>query len=236
MRVIILAGGKGTRLRPYTVTFPKPLVPLGGEMPVLELIIRQLSRQGVRHVTLAVNHLANLIQAFFQDGSKWGMRIDYSLEEKPLGTIGPLTLLADLPENFLVMNGDLLCDLDFAAFYRAHCEAGNDLTVSVCRREQSVNYGVVQYDQRGRITGFVEKPHYSFDVCMGIYCINRRVAERLKRGETYGVDNLMLDGIRDGLKMTARPFDGYWVDIGRPEDYEAADTEFAALKVRLGVA
>ena len=117
MRAIILAGGKGTRLRPYTVTFPKPLVPLGGEMPVLEIIIRQLSRQGVSHITLAVNHLANLIQAFFQDGSKWGLRIHYSLEEQPLHTIGPLTLLHDLPENFLVMNGDVLCDLDFRAFY-----------------------------------------------------------------------------------------------------------------------
>ena len=235
MRAIILAGGKGTRLRPYTVTFPKPLVPLGGEMPVLEIIIRQLSRQGVRHVTLAVNHLANLIQAFFQDGSKWGLRIDYSLEEKPLGTIGPLTLLPDLPENFLVMNGDVLCDLDFAGFYRAHCEAGTDITVSVCPREQLVNYGVLKFEPEGRITEFVEKPRYAFCVSMGVYCINRRVIERLKAGAAYGFDNLMLDGIRDGLKMNARRFEGYWVDIGRPEDYESADANFAEIKTRLGV-
>jgi NDP-sugar pyrophosphorylase family protein len=236
MRAIILAGGKGTRLRPYTVALPKPLVPLGGEMPVLEILLRQLNRQGVRHVTLAVNHLANLIQAFFQDGSKWGLRIDYSLEEKPLGTIGPLALLGDLPENFLVMNGDVLCDLDLAAFYGAHCEAGNDVTVSVCRREQFVNYGVLEYDSRGVITGFVEKPRYSFDVSMGVYCINRRVIGRLKAGEAYGFDNLMLDGIREGLKMSARPFDGYWLDIGRPEDYETANENFADIKSRLGVA
>ena len=236
MRAIILAGGKGTRLRPYTVTFPKPLVPLGGEMPVLEIIIRQLSRQGVSHITLAVNHLANLIQAFFQDGSKWGLRIDYSLEEKPLHTIGPLTLLHDLPENFLVMNGDVLCDLDFRAFYEAHCAAGDDVTVSVCRREQFVNYGVLHYGDAGRITGFVEKPVYSFDVSMGIYCINRKTIERLKPGEFYGFDNLMLDGLRDGLKMRARPFAGYWLDIGRPEDYETADANFAEIKTRLGVA
>jgi len=236
MRAIIMAGGKGTRLRPYTVTFPKPLVPLGGEMPVLEIIIRQLSRQGVRHITLAVNHLANLIQAFFQDGSKWGLRIDYSLEEQPLNTIGPLTLLRDLPENFLVMNGDVLCDLDFGAFYRGHCEAGNDVTVSVCRREQFVNYGVLQYGDAGRITGFVEKPRYSFEVSMGVYCLNRRIVERLKPATPYGFDHLMLDGIRDGLKMMARPFDGYWLDIGRPEDYETADANFAEIKARLGVA
>jgi NDP-sugar pyrophosphorylase family protein len=236
MRAIILAGGKGTRLRPYTVTFPKPLVPLGGEMPVLEIIIRQLSQQGVRHITLAVNHLANLIQAFFQDGSKWGLRIDYSLEEKPLNTIGPLTLLRDLPENFLVMNGDVLCDLDFVAFYQAHCAAENDITVSVCRREQFVNYGVLQYGDAGRITGFVEKPRYSFEVSMGVYCVNRRIIERLRPGEPYGFDNLMLDGLRDGLKMIARPFDGYWLDIGRPEDYETADRDFMEIKTRLGVA
>jgi NDP-sugar pyrophosphorylase family protein len=236
MRAIILAGGKGTRLRPYTVTFPKPLVPLGGEMPVLEIIIRQLSRQGVRHITLAVNHLANLIQAFFQDGSKWGLRIDYSLEEQPLNTMGPLTLLRDLPENFLVMNGDVLCDLDFRAFYQAHCDAGNDITVSVCRREQFVNYGVLQYGEARRITGFAEKPRYSFEVCMGVNCLNRRIVERLKPGEPYGFDSLMLDGIRDGLKMIARPFDGYWLDIGRPEDYETADANFAEIKARLGVA
>jgi NDP-sugar pyrophosphorylase family protein len=236
MRAIILAGGKGTRLRPYTVTFPKPLVPLGGEMPVLEIIIRQLSRQGVSHITLAVNHLANLIQAFFQDGSKWGLRIDYSLEEKPLHTIGPLTLLHDLPENFLVMNGDVLCDMDFRAFYQDHCAAGDDVTVSVCRREQFVNYGVLQYGDGGRITGFIEKPIYSFDVSMGIYCINRKTIERLKPGEFYGFDNLMLDGLRDGLKMRARPFAGYWLDIGRPEDYETADANFVEIKARLGVA
>jgi NDP-mannose synthase len=236
MRAIILAGGKGTRLRPYTVTFPKPLVPLGGEMPVLEIIIRQLSQQGVHHITLAVNHLANLIQAFFQDGSKWGLRIDYSLEEKPLHTIGPLTLLHDLPENFLVMNGDVLCDLDFSAFYQAHCAADNDITVSVCRREEFVNYGVLQYDAAGRITGFVEKPRYSFEVSMGVYCINRRIIERLPPGESYGFDNLMLDGLRDGLKMSARPFGGYWLDIGRPEDYETADRDFLEIKTRLGVA
>jgi NDP-sugar pyrophosphorylase family protein len=235
MRAIILAGGKGTRLRPYTVTFPKPLVPLGGEMPVLEIIIRQLSRQGVRHVTLAVNHLANLIQAFFGDGSKWGLRIDYSLEETPLSTIGPLTLLSDLPENFLVMNGDVLCDLDMAAFYRAHCEAGNDITVSVCRREQFINYGVLDYDAAGRITGFTEKPSYSFQVSMGVYCINRKVVAGLKPGVAYGFDNLMLDGIRNGLKMAARPFDGYWLDIGRPEDYETANANFEEIKTRLGV-
>jgi len=133
------------------------------------------------------------------------------------------------------MNGDVLCDLDFAAFYRAHCEAGNDVTVSVCQREQFVNFGVLEYDRAGQITRFVEKPSYAFHVSMGVYCLNRRVIQRLNPGEPYGFDQLMLDGIRNGLKLSARPFDGYWLDIGRPEDYETANGNFAEIKTRLGV-
>src|SRR5687768_11977306 len=120
MRAVILAGGKGTRLKPYTITLPKPLVPVGDEMPILEIIIRQLSRFGFDHITIAVNHMANLIMAFFGDGSRWKVKIDYSVEESMLSTIGPLTLISDLPENFLVMNGDILCDLDYSGFYNYH--------------------------------------------------------------------------------------------------------------------
>ena len=120
MRAIILAGGKGTRLRPSTITLPKPLVPVGGEMPIIEVIIRQLARAGFERLTFAVNHKANLIRAFCGDGAQWKVRIDYSEETEPLSTIGPLTLIDDLPEDFLVMNGDLLCNLDYAAFFRHH--------------------------------------------------------------------------------------------------------------------
>jgi NDP-mannose synthase len=233
---VILAGGKGTRLFPYTVNLPKPLVPLGGEMPVLELLLRQLQRHGVTHVTLAVNHLANLIQAFFQDGSKWGLRIDYSMEDKPLGTIGPLTLIPDLPENFFVMNGDVLCDLDFAEFFRWHDEEKNEVSVSVFKRQQFVDFGVLRYDLEGRITDFVEKPTYDFDVSMGIYCFHRSAIERLTRGKPYGFDHLMLDGIKNGWKIRARLFKGYWLDIGRPDDYQTANENFTQLKARLGIA
>ena len=235
MRAVILAGGKGTRLFPYTVSLPKPLVPLGGEMPVLELLLRQLQQHGVTHVTLAVNHLANLIQAFFQNGSKWGLRIDYSMEDKPLGTIGPLTLIPDLPENFFVMNGDVLCDLNFAEFFRWHSQEGNEVSVSVFKRQQFVDFGVLRYDLQGRITDFVEKPTYDFDVSMGISCFHRSAIERLVRGKPYGFDHLMLDGIKHGWKIRARPFNGYWLDIGRPEDYQTANENFGQLKARLGL-
>ena len=236
MRAVILAGGKGTRLFPFTVTLPKPLVPLGGEMPVLEVLLRQLQRHGVTHITIAVNHLANLIQAFFQDGAKWGLQIDYSMEDKPLGTIGPLTLIPDLPENFMVMNGDVLCDLNFAEFFRWHMAQENEVSVSVFRRQQFVDFGVLRYDAEGRITEFIEKPTYDYDVSMGIYCFRRSAIERLRKGATYGFDHLMLDGIKNGWKIRARPFSGYWLDIGRPDDYQTANENFAELKTRLQIA
>ena len=116
MRAIILAGGKGTRLRPYTYSLPKPLMPIGGEMPILEVILKQLKNHGFREVTITVNYMAKIIQAFFGDGKEWGLKIDYSLEQKPLGTVGPLTLIDNLPETFLVMNGDLLTDLNYKEY------------------------------------------------------------------------------------------------------------------------
>jgi NDP-sugar pyrophosphorylase family protein len=134
MRAIILAGGKGTRLRPYTTLIPKPLVPLGGKYSILEIILMQLKRSGFTHVTLAVNHLSNLIMAYFGDGSRLGLKLDYSLEEGELSTIGPLTLIEDLPENFLVMNGDILCDLDYRAFFETHVQTGSRVSVSAYRR------------------------------------------------------------------------------------------------------
>ena len=235
MRAIILAGGKGTRLKPYTVTIPKPLVPIGGEMPILEIIIRQLAISGFDHITLAVNHLANLIMAFFGDGSLWNVKIDYSLEESPLSTIGPLTLIPDLPDNFLVMNGDILCNLNYLNFYNYHIQADNDVTVSTFKRESKIDFGVLQYNEENLICSFTEKPTYYFDVSMGVYCLNRRVVEQLAKGEPYGFDNLMIDGIKNKNKILVKPFDGYWLDIGRPEDYENANENYDQLKIKLGL-
>lgn len=235
MRAIILAGGKGTRLRPYTTLIPKPLVPIGDEMPVLEVVIRQLSRSGFRHITITVNHLAELIGAFFGDGRKWGVKIDYSMEDSPLGTIGPLTLIKDLPENFLVMNGDILCDLDYAAFYRAHVRAGEKVTVNTFRRKSKIDFGVLKYDKAGTIVEFSEKPELDFDVSMGIYCINRSVIRALPKGKPYSFDALMLDGIKAGAGYKARPFKGFWLDIGRPDDYEYCNENFKKIRKKIGI-
>lgn len=235
MRAIILAGGKGTRLRPYTTLIPKPLVPLGGKYSILEIIILQLRAAGFTHITMAVNHLSNLIMAYFGDGSRLGVRLDYSLEEGELSTIGPLTLIDDLPESFLVMNGDILCDLDYRAFFDAHVARGSQISVSAYRRHVKIDFGVLRYNASGRLESFEEKPEYDFDVSMGIYCINRSVIEALPLGQKYGFDNLMIDSLATNRRVDIRPFHGYWLDIGRPDDYEYADANFSDLATRLGI-
>lgn len=235
MRAIILAGGKGIRLRPYTTLIPKPMVPLGGKVSILEVVLMQLANAGFNHVTLAVNHLSHLIKSYFGDGSKWGIKIDYSLEDQPLSTIGPLTLIEDLPENFLVMNGDILCDLDYKGFYKSHVATSADVSVSVFKREVKIDFGVLKYNADMVLREFVEKPTYNFDVSMGIYCLSRRVIEKLPVGQEYGFDNLMLDSIKSNTKVKICPFDGYWLDIGRPDDYEYADQNFDALSRKLGI-
>ncbi|MDD2806175.1 MAG: sugar phosphate nucleotidyltransferase [Elusimicrobiales bacterium] len=235
MRAIILAGGKGTRLKPYTTLIPKPLVPVGDEMSILEVVIRQLARAGFKNITITVNHLAELMMAFFGDGSKWGVKLTYSTEDKPLGTIGPLTLIKDLPENFLVMNGDILCDLDYRKFYDWHARAGNKVSVTTFNRTSKIDFGVLKYDKAGSIVEFTEKPELAFDVSMGIYCLNRSVVRALPKGKPYGFDQLMLDGIKAGAGYKARPFKGFWLDIGRPEDYDYCNENFKTIRKKIGI-
>jgi NDP-sugar pyrophosphorylase family protein len=235
MRAVILAGGKGTRLRPYTTLIPKPLVPIGGKYSILEIIIKQLANSGFTHITLAVNHLSQLIQAFFGSGERLNVKIDYSLEEGELSTIGPLTLIKDLPENFLVMNGDILCDLSYQNFYSQHISSGASISVSTFKREVKVDFGVLRYGADHLLTEFQEKPKYEFDVSMGIYCISRNVISSLSQGERYGFDNLMWDSLKEDRPVNIQPFNGYWLDIGRPEDYEYADENFDDLAQKLGI-
>jgi len=219
-RAVILAGGKGTRLRPYTVVLPKPLMPIG-EFPILEVIVRQLAHFGFSHITMAVNHQAEIIKAFFQDGEKWGIKIDYSLEDQPLGTMAPLRLIEDLPENFLVMNGDILTDLDYAKFHDTHIGNGEIFTISSHVREQLVDYGVLDTVD-GCLAGLREKPRLHYEVSMGVYMTSRQALDYVPRDTTYGFDHLMHDLINAGQRVAVRRFSGYWLDIGRPDDYLAA--------------
>jgi NDP-sugar pyrophosphorylase family protein len=231
-RAVILAGGKGTRLRPYTVVLPKPLMPIG-DYPILEVVIRQLAGHGFDHVTIAVNHQAELIRAFFGNGSKWNLRIDYSLEDEPLGTMVQLRLIPDLPEHFLVMNGDVLTDLNLADFYAEHAAANRLFTISAHRREQKVDYGVLLMGSCGTLEGFQEKPVTAYEVSMGVYMVSRDVLAYIPPRGLFGFDDLMRDLLRAGRPVQVRTFEGYWLDIGRADDYLQAIDEFPRMRQRL---
>jgi NDP-sugar pyrophosphorylase family protein len=223
-RAVVLAGGKGSRLRPYTVVLPKPLMPIG-EYPILEVILRQLAGHGFDRVTLAVNYQAEIVRAFCGDGSRWGINLDYSLETVPLSTIAPLCLIKDLPENFLLMNGDVLTDLPMSKLYDEHVSQKRSFTVAASARTNVVDYGVLHVSEN-RLTGFEEKPKLQYLVSMGVYILNRSVLERVPPGEKYGFDDLMLDMLAKKEQVYVEPYAGYWLDIGRVDDYMRAVEEF----------
>jgi NDP-mannose synthase len=223
MEAVILAGGRGTRLKPYTTTLPKPLVPVGDD-PILSIILGQLRQAGVRRVTLAVNHMAELIMSFFRSGERFGLEVRYSVEDKPLGTVGPLKLIENLPEHFLVMNGDILTDLDYADLYCTHVRSGAELTVATTQREILIDFGVLNVDPADHvINGFREKPRCCYDVSMGVYVFSRSLLERVPASQPYGFDSLVIDLLESGVPIRAYPFGGYWLDLGRPDDYDKAN-------------
>ena len=233
MRTIILAGGQGTRLRPYTSTIPKPIVPVG-DQAIMEVVVQQLARSGCRHITVAVSHLAQLVMAYFGDGRRWGLKIDYSIEDKPLSTIGPLKLINDLPDHFLVMNGDVLTDLNFGDLYRTHLDSGAIGTIATYERDVKIDFGVLGYDSATRkVVEFTEKPVEHFSVSMGVYAFSRRILDLVPEDEPFGFDDLMLAFIRGGYDARSYPFNGYWLDIGRPDDYDRANEEFEQMRDRL---
>lgn len=223
-RAVVLAGGKGSRLRPYTVVLPKPLMPIG-EYAILEVILRQLASQGFDRITLAVNHQAEIVRAFCGNGSRWHIGIDYSLETAPLSTIAPLRLIRDLPENFLLMNGDILTDLPLAHLYDEHVSQKRNFTIAAAERTNIVDYGVLHADGP-ELTGFEEKPRFQYLVSMGIYIVNRSVLEQVPADRAYGFDHLMLDMLRRHQPVHVERYSGYWLDIGRVDDYMRAVEEF----------
>jgi NDP-sugar pyrophosphorylase family protein len=230
MHAVILAGGKGVRLRPYTTALPKPLVPIGDSHAILEIVLEQLVAQGFRSVTLAINHLGRLIKAFVGDGSRWGLAVDYVEETVPLSTVGPLFGLRDrLPEHFLVMNGDVLTALDFGDLLQAHRMSGAPLTVAVASRHTRIDFGVLTV-HGDKVVGFTEKPAMTYQVSMGVYGLSLGTLSPYPPGLPFGFDQLVLDLLAAGEHPASYGFDGYWRDIGRPEDYDAANRDFEALR------
>jgi len=227
---VILAGGRGTRLRPLTTSLPKPLVPIGDAFPILEIVCRQLRHAGFEHVTLAIGHLGTLIEAVVGDGSQWGLRVDYAREDAPLGTMGPVIGMADrLPENVLVLNGDVLTDLDFGAVLRGHAASGAPLTIATYDRTVAVDFGVLHVDGDS-VVGFEEKPTLAYTVSMGVYGVSRAALQRYPPGRAFGFDDLVLDLLARGEAPRVHRHDGYWLDIGRPDDYERANADFERMR------
>lgn len=229
MKAIVLAGGKGRRLEPYTRIIPKPLMPIG-DMPILEVLLRQMKRAGIKDVVLTVGYLADYIKLFFQDGKRLGMNISYSHESKPLGTAGPLALVEDLDETFLVTNGDVLTTLDLRKLLEFHKSSNAAATISTHKRKVSIDLGVIMPGDDHRITGYIEKPTYDYQVSMGIYVFEPRVLNHIKRDEYLDFPNLVQLLLAAGEKVCSYPFGGYWQDLGRPDDYERASLDFEQMR------
>ena len=220
-------------MRPYTISLPKPLLPIVNK-PILEIIVDQLSRCRFSHLTIAVNYQADLLKAYFADGRRWGIHIDYSLETEPLSTMGPLRLVPNLPENFLVMNGDVLTDLNYALFLERHAAERHLFTISASRREQKIDYGVLQVTDDQQLCGFQEKPSIPYLVSMGVYSVSRSVLEFIPPSRPFGFDDLMMQLLAKEIRVHVVEHTGYWLDIGRPEDYEKAVEDWPRLSAAIG--
>lgn len=223
----LLAGGQGSRLRPYTTVLPKPLVPVQ-DLPISEILMRQLRHAGFKRIIMGVNHHEGLLRSYYGDGGALGVEITYSRENRELGTVAPLHLVADrLPEHFLLLNGDLLTDLDFRRFFEAHRDTGRDLTIATYRRAIPVPDGVIEFAPDGTIERFREKPTLNFWVSMGIYAMRKSVLRSIPQDRAYGMDDLILAMVGGQEAIHTHRHDGGWYDIGCPADLERANVAFA---------
>lgn len=226
MQAVILAGGKGTRLRPYTTSFPKPLMPVD-DVPILEVVLRQLARAGFKDVIITTGHLAEMVRLFCGDGTRWGLRIRYSHEREPLGTAGPLGLLVDqLADEFLVMNGDLLTTLDYRRAFDFHVRSGAAATICTYPREVRIDFGVIERTPDGDLDRYVEKPVLHYRVSMGINFFARRALRHLEPGRRLDMPEFMTRLVTVGDRVACYDEPCYWLDIGRPDDYAVATEEF----------
>ncbi len=225
LHAIILAGGKGRRLLPYTTSFPKPLMPVS-DIPILEIVLRQLARDGFTEVTLAVGHLASLIEAYCGDGAKFGVSLQYLKEEQPLGTAGPLTRLSAPPEHFLVMNGDLLTDVDYREIYQSHISAGATASIMTISQEVPIDYGVLTTDDANNIITYEEKPQLKVTVSGGVYVFSRRVLQHIPPNTRFDFPDLVQVLLDKGETVRSYEHHGYWLDIGRRDDYQQANDLF----------
>ncbi len=226
-QAVILAGGKGTRLLPYTVVFPKPMLPLGGQ-PIIQIILTQLVKHGFTDIVISLGYLGDMIELYFRDKKHIGVNIRFVREQQPMGTAGALSLIEDLEEDFLVINGDILTSLDYRAMFDFHCKNSSALTVAVGMKEVCISLGILTLDGQDRVTGIEEKPTYRFNDNMGIYVYNRSTVSFLPRNQRTDLNVLMETLIGKNLPVfgyrSQDPY--YWIDIGQHAEYEKANAEF----------
>jgi NDP-mannose synthase len=220
LRAVVLAGGRGTRLAPYTSVLPKPLMPVG-DRAILEIVVDQLGACGVKQISFCVGYLAHLIRAVFEQ-THVDVDISYVHEEEALGTAAPLRLVGDLNETFLVMNGDVLTTLDYAELVRFHRENGHVLTIATHERHIKINYGMLHIDDSSRVSDFEEKPEIISPVSMGIYVMEPSVIDYIPVGTYFDFPDLVRELLAANVPIGAYRYDGIWFDIGRHEDYEEA--------------
>ncbi len=227
MQAIILAGGKGTRLLPYTKTIPKPLLPIE-DIPIIEIIIRQLKVHGFNSIILAVGHMHHLFQSFFEDGSKFGVKISYTVENIPLGTAGALSkCFSELEENFLMMNGDILTTLNFQNLMNFHTKENNDFSIATHNRTVKIDYGVLESDNSNNLLRYIEKPHYDYKVSMGINIVRKSSIKKYIDEEKYlDIPDLVKELLKNKSKILCYKENCDWLDIGRVDDYEEASSIF----------
>jgi len=221
MLAVILAGGKGTRLRPYTTVLPKPLMPIG-DMPVVEVIVRQLRAAGFDRLVLAVGYLPHLFRAFIGDGERFGGPVEFVVEESPLGTAGALGLVANLDSDFLLINGDTLTNLDYRSFMEYHRKHGAIATIATHSRQNKVDYGVLEIGDDHRLLGYVEKPVQNYNVSMGVNAFRAEVLKHVRPNSYLDIPELMVELMGHGERVQCYQSDCFWLDIGRPADYERA--------------
>lgn len=228
MKAVILAGGEGTRLRPLTYAVPKPLLPIGRK-PILEIIIEQLKKSGFVDIIITVEYKAELIEAYFRDGSSFGVKITYSHERGPSGTAGPLKLLEPLlDEPFVVMNGDLLTKLDFGTMYQFHLEKSAELTVGMINYPLKIPYGLIEM-KNGKIIKIREKPDLNYNINSGIYVISSTALDAIPKGEFFDMPDLIQSLIDQKRRVEVYHIKEYWRDIGRMEDYQEVNSEIAEI-------
>lgn len=233
MKAIILAGGKGTRLQPYTTNFPKPLMPVG-ERPILEIVINRLRESNITDIIITTGYLEELIKAFFKDGSKFGVNIKYTQEDQPLGTAGPLNIIRDqLIDTFLLMNGDILCDINFNDLLDYHKRHRNTATVALTKRKVHIDFGVVTINQDYLFSSWQEKPTLEYMVSTGIYLFEPEALSSLPEKGFFNLPDFILAIQKDKKKVSGYVHKGYWLDIGRPEDYEKACRDINKLNLCL---